>query len=415
MEGYGRRVFLGALACGVFLLLWHPTVSLLSRGTCLEGAWNLSHDLLVGGFLLASIPVGLSLLRRRGMLLEELPLLYLALCIISVLPLLRVPTLGLNYVRMEIATLITFSSIFLVTMWLSRKEPRRLLFVLLPVWSSWALVSAARGLARLSSLRDGLETRLDIMGHTNSRAGYELLVFLLVLGIVSKKGARVWLAASVVLVLLFLSLMTSFSRGAWFSLACGVGVMAGLRWGWRRAFVVAMVMVLFVMLFPGAIGIRARAGIDPHFATNLFRVELWREVARIIAENPWGGCGYDSLWFAAAGRLGSERSVLVGRHAHNLLLHTWAELGILGLAALVWVFIAALRQTRRLLMRDDPTFVGVGLGTTALLLGILVHGLVDVTWRDYSQQIFFWSLLGWLAGQARISHQPSTTTADMAS
>jgi hypothetical protein len=83
-----------------------------------------------------------------------------------------------------------------------------------------------------------------------------------------------------------------------------------------------------------------------------------------------------------------------------MLLQTWAETGLLGVAALIGVFVAMMRDAETVRRDPRPWLRPFGWGATLLLVGVVLHGLVDCTWRDYSQQVVFWSLAGWLAATA---------------
>jgi O-antigen ligase len=359
--------------------------------------WNLVHDVLVAMLLLVALPLVITLVRRRESVLHEAPLLYLCLAGLSLLPIAAVPILGLSYVRMHIMTLATFGAVFVVTRWCSSKHAKATFGLLAVAWGSWAVVSAVRGLGRIVAPENSLLARIDVMGHSNSRAGYELLLLLLLIGIVMGATRRTRYFTLPFVVLFLVSLAASLSRGAWIGLLGGLVVLASVTWNWWRGLLFAAVGGSIVFMLPGVLGARARTILDMQFPTNVFRINLWKEVGDIISQNPFGGCGYDTLWFAAATRLGPTTPALEGRHAHNLILQTWAEIGLLGLLALGIVFFTMIRTASRLKNSRDPGLAGIGLGSLALLTGVLVHGLVDFTWRDYQQQILFWGLAGWLA------------------
>jgi O-antigen ligase len=81
--------------------------------------------------------------------------------------------------------------------------------------------------------------------------------------------------------------------------------------------------------------------------------------------------------------------------ATNLVLLTMAETGLLGLAAFaLWhaVFFASIWRARRAVPTDDPRYSFLVLGA-ALVLGKLIHGLVDHYWGRGSLGIA-WSAAG---------------------
>jgi O-antigen ligase len=392
-----RKIAFGFLPVVIVLLVWFPLSSSAGMNPRMLHRWNLVHDALVAILLIAAIPLLIMIMRRKASPLHEAPLLYLCLAGLSLLPIVTIPTLGLSYVRMHIMTVATFGGVFLFTRWCSTDRLRSAFFLLLGAWGSWAIVSAIRGLGRIISPGDSLLVRIDVMGHSNSRAGYELLLLLLLLGIVMEASRKTRLLLLPFVLLLFVSIATSLSRGAWLGCIGGLVIIVAATWNWWRALVLAIIGGGGLFVLPGVLGARARTMLDMQFPTNVFRINLWREVGAIILESPFGGCGYDTLWFAASTRLGPTTPALEGKHAHNLVLQTWSEIGLLGLLALGVVFFTMIRMARGLQKSTHKDLRGIGLGILALLTGVLAHGLVDFTWRDYQQQILFWSLAGWLA------------------
>jgi|GEM_PF-4826277 len=393
----GRPLPYPVFIAGLALLIWHPTITASVLRKPYDTIWNLIHDVVIGIFILSALPVGVQHMKRRSCPLGDVTLLYFALCVISTLPLLIVPTLGVSYVRMLIVSLVTFLAVFLVSHRVTLNRPHRTFIGMMSAWGSWAVVSALRGLERVGTVY-GSQSRLDIMGHTNSRAGYELLFFLLLIGFGIHLGRRYRFVVLSLSAILSVSLLTSYSRGAWLALCAGVLYIVAVTRGWRYMILTAVILLVVFTVLPGALGAKAREGVDPSYPTTVFRIGLWKQVIGFIGANPWGGCGYESLWFSAVSWLNPDEPVLVGRHAHNLYLHTWAELGILGLVALIWLMWSVIRFLRKKAYWESVGLNGIRIGVLSCLIALILHGMVDVTWRDYHQQVFFWSLLGWISG-----------------
>ncbi|MBN1424277.1 O-antigen ligase family protein [Candidatus Fermentibacteria bacterium] len=404
MKHAAARVLPPALCLAVALLIWYPLripLHIPWAGTL----WERLHDVTVALLLIASVPSAARFLRTRGPWMRDVPVLYLALCMVSVIPLLGVPTLGFAYARMQWITLAVYGATFLCAYGVARQSPR-VVIGLAAAWCSWAVVSA--GGAVISALIHGrlIHDAVDAMGHTNSRAGFELVVMLFILGAVWRDAPRLRAAFLPLLLLLATSVTLSLSRGAWMGFLAGLVVCVGWHWGWRRGAVVLAAGVVLAVALPGPVGDRARSVADAGLASNLFRVQVWRAALSVIRENPWGGSGYDTLWFSLLSHLGADTPTMAGKHVHNLLLQTWAETGLLGAAALGGVFAGMLRSAWA--MGNGPAGVNrlVGRGVVIALAGSVAHSLVDCTWRDYGQQILFWSLAGWIAGSRE--HEDAT-------
>jgi O-antigen ligase len=105
------------------------------------------------------------------------------------------------------------------------------------------------------------------------------------------------------------------------------------------------------------------------------RIDLWTKTIRMIADHPLLGVGLGNFRQVFETRYNPElnNDLRRGVHAHNLWLHKYAELGLIGgtcyLALWVTVLWMAWRQAR-----GDPGFVAVG-----LLLGLLGMAACNLT------------------------------------
>jgi O-antigen ligase len=108
----------------------------------------------------------------------------------------------------------------------------------------------------------------------------------------------------------------------------------------------------------------------------------------MIRDHPWTGVGLDNFLYAYRGRYirpeaWQEPSL---SHPHNILLDFWSRLGILGLAAGVWLQVAFWRLALRLFKgarppSDAPRFLrSLLIGLVGAMGATLAHGLVDQTY-----------------------------------
>jgi O-antigen ligase len=88
--------------------------------------------------------------------------------------------------------------------------------------------------------------------------------------------------------------------------------------------------------------------------------------------------------------------------AHNLYLNTLAEQGLVGVAALALLILAAGRMVLALRRSADPRIRGFGLGLLGAGIALLVSNLFDVTFVDPKTSILAWTLLGVGAALQRI-------------
>ncbi len=236
------------------------------------------------------------------------------------------------------------------------------------------IITAEGGLPRLRS----------IYGSPNNVGLYLGRVIPLLLAVaLSGRGRRRWLYALGLLPALAAALL-SFSKGALLlGLPVGIGLVL-LCWRGRKAarvlgvlVVLAVIALLIVSQIPALAGRLSLSG-----ATTDFRVSLWKASAAMIADHPWTGVGMDNFLYEYRGRYirpeaWQEPSL---SHPHNLVLDFWSRLGILGLAAMIWLQVAfwgealgRFRGTPTGSRSSRPLLIGLigAMGAT------LAHGLVD--------------------------------------
>jgi O-antigen ligase len=209
--------------------------------------------------------------------------------------------------------------------------------------------------------------------------------------VAAMQTGRSWLALAVAATLVVVTIAEIgllYARGAWLAIVAVV-VAAGaflVSQGHRRRVIVGASLVAALSIGLAATNPTLRhlltapgnAIIDGKFievATPQMRLRLWTRTLRMIGDHPFAGVG-----------LGNFRSIFEtqynpelnedgrrGVHAHNLWLHQYAELGVLGGTAylLVWVTITVMgwRQARA-----NP-----GFRTFALLLALVAIGASNLT------------------------------------
>jgi putative inorganic carbon (HCO3(-)) transporter len=133
----------------------------------------------------------------------------------------------------------------------------------------------------------------------------------------------------------------------------------------------------------------------------------------MIKDHPWTGVGLDNFLYAYRGRYirpeaWQEPSL---SHPHNIVLDFWSRLGVLGLAAGVWLQVAFWRIAVRLFRRAGQTS-GASLPLLIGLMGAmgatLAHGLVDQTYFLIDLAYAFMLTIGLVALLSDHGHHPST-------
>lgn len=111
------------------------------------------------------------------------------------------------------------------------------------------------------------------------------------------------------------------------------------------------------------------------------RLQLWQASWQLFDANPLLGVGKGNLEesLAAMAEAGRASTAIVHPHAHNELFSTVAEMGVLGLLALVMLYVGSTLYFWRYRHSPDPdTATAAGMGLI-LTLGTVVFGLtIDV-------------------------------------
>jgi len=140
------------------------------------------------------------------------------------------------------------------------------------------------------------------------------------------------------------------------------------------------VVLLFWNLFSSYYDVYSNAGNQSETLTG--RVGLWAIFLVEIAQRPWIGHGFHSVWKVIP-PFGPDQ--FEARHAHNELLQQLYAYGVCGVIMLVGLYGSFLRQLRKL-ERGSPRIFFL-----SLLLFVTVRGLADTEPFDLSLPL--WAIL----------------------
>jgi O-antigen ligase len=193
---------------------------------------------------------------------------------------------------------------------------------------------------------------------------------------------------SVSFVLILAGLVLSLSRGGFLAAAGALLVMLAWR-PVRYAALAALAVVLVLQVGSGSLSGEvqqtsvvqgriesvsyAAAGGDPRFA-------IWRATPEIVYEHPFFGIGANQ-YPVVSPRYGLFAEDLGGsyQHAHDIPLTVAAELGLLGLAAMLWATLALARVLVAAYRRQTSFYRGLALAVAAAFTGLALQGIVDYT------------------------------------
>jgi O-antigen ligase len=260
-------------------------------------------------------------------------------------------------------------------------------------------------------LQAGLQHRLDLSGTppvviyqtANAVALFLLPVIAVAAAVAVYAKGRPRATAAAFLILSVPCFLLTLSRGGF--LALGAVVLALALTHRRRTWYLAAAVAAgaaFALLPP----ISKRLAYELHFNdphnTLVGRLPLWQATIDMLRHYPVFGAGLSGFETRLA-PYWNETHIDRFIYPHNILLNFWVATGILGVVAFGWLLLQGFRISWggwRSPMRDwAPLCLGVFLA----LIGIVVHGLVDVPYFKNDLSLEFWVLLALIYAGVRSS------------
>ncbi len=208
------------------------------------------------------------------------------------------------------------------------------------------------------------------------------------------------------------AMLLTFSKGA---LVLGLplsllalGLLAGGRWRWAALGMVTLIAVAVALLLQTP---RFASLLDTTGGTTFFRLSLWRSAWTMFREHPWLGVGPDNFlyWYRSRYIMPAAWQEPDLSQAHNIFLDYATRLGVVGLAAGLWLQIAFWRRALPLRRLADRNRRALALGLMGGMVNFLAHGLVDASYFIIDLAFAFFMTLGLVQWLARSESDESET------
>ncbi len=245
-------------------------------------------------------------------------------------------------------------------------------------WQEWA--SLPPFMERLSS---------KIIGHPNVLAGIINLAIPLIFVRVLQRGPRIRrLLNFMVLLIFFLALYLTSSRGGWVSGMVGIGALllalfgeVGLRkirgTGFQKIFSVRVFLYLGIVILVSAVVISGLILNLRQSPAHGGRLDIWSHAWKIWQEQILFGRGAGSFELLYARQIQYPPGFWAV-HAHNGILQIGAELGIVGIALLLGLMPLVFRNWRRAYRSIEADACRYRLAAYAGIFGaVFAHQLID--------------------------------------
>jgi O-antigen ligase len=233
------------------------------------------------------------------------------------------------------------------------------------------------------------------VGHPLTYGGQAMLLGTVAFALAIRCKGRWRVGAWVALAAILPALAGTYTRSAWIgSIAALAVILPFTRARWLLALAGGLAALAFVL--PGAYRARAFSILDPQNPWNRERVHMWEAGLRMLRDHPWTGVGLQDL-HSLYERYKSPGAIEPAGHLHSVYVHVAATMGIVGLAALVFLAAGLLRTASRGFRdsRNSTEFgAAISLGVTAALVGFFVSGLMEWNLGDEELVDLLYVLVG---------------------
>ena len=273
---------------------------------------------------------------------------------------------------------------------------------------------------------------VSTLGNPNFVAHYLELSVILVAGmaLTRRRCAESWALVALGLFELYYLLLIR-SRGGWLAVAIGLLallLLCRLQAQFRRRVLLAAVIASPLVGLGGVLlerlpperesGLlwqlhqfrdRVLSSFNPEHFSVMQRRLIWADTAALVADRPILGVGTGNFEFAVPVYRPATRhrawSELIGDrphmpyYAHNELLEIWAENGLFGLAAVLWLLGTVWWMGwRRLRAEQAHEARALQAAFLAALVAALVHSLFSFNLQDPTSGLHFWLIAGLAVG-----------------
>jgi len=186
------------------------------------------------------------------------------------------------------------------------------------------------------------------------------------------------------------------ARGSWLGIFIGISTVIYI---YRKKVTrkVGMLALISILIF-GTITTpfyleRAKTIINTDHRTNLQRIQIWQSALYMIRDYPAVGIGIGQFEKKYPEYIDPVESLIRKTpHAHNSYLMIFAEAGVIGFLAFIYLLLSLSKMLAHILRRVDHT--GIASGFVGIFCAVLITSFVDNAFFSAYIGKFFWLLLG---------------------
>ncbi len=200
-----------------------------------------------------------------------------------------------------------------------------------------------------------------------------------------------------------LAMLLTLSRGGWLGFAASA--LTYILLVDRRFLLLSIPAALgIVYLLPQTILNRLLSIANTNDSSSSYRFKIWQISTEVIRDNWLVGVGFGYIPFKIA--FGKYTRTMPTQHAHNTILETLAELGVVGFLAFIFFLFLIFKYA--ILSRRDSEDKYLNLmmaGVVSGLVAVLTHGLVESVLYLPKIIISFWLLIALILTIENISKE----------
>jgi putative inorganic carbon (hco3(-)) transporter len=243
----------------------------------------------------------------------------------------------------------------------------------------------------------------------NGLAAFEATCLLFLTAILGMKLKRIYkLAILGLMVTGVYSLLFTFSRGGYLAFVSGL-LFLGVVNQRKLLIVVAVLIVSWQALLPVSVQQRITMTYDQSDSDGTLdasaqtRVDLWTDAKALIAASPVFGTGFQTYRYM--GRMEDLKDT------HNYYVKILVETGAIGLLMFLYLLWRMFALGYRLYRQsEDPFLASVGLGFSALMVGMLLANVFGDRWSYFQVDGWMWMLLGAVVRGLILTEEPQESS-----
>ena len=250
-----------------------------------------------------------------------------------------------------------------------------------------AVAAAVFALIRFAAAGPHFPNRIrGAVGHPLTYGG-QVLLFASLATAIAVRGRGRWRAGALIaLAVLLPALAGTYTRSAWIGYVVALAVIVAFtRARWLAGVLGGVAAVALVL--PGAYRERAFSILDLQNPWNRERLHMGDAGVRMLRDHPWTGVGLQDL-HSLYETYKPPGAVEPAGHLHSVYVQVAATMGLVGLAALVFLVVGILRATSRAFVNwkragarygspPGEFAAAISLGVSAAFAGFLISGLME--------------------------------------